>query len=223
MSWKLAAGSLFAVAGIAIGLWVTQDGNQQVTVTQGNSKDNQQEITKAVDVAGNDKAKPEEVAEKDRLPLPKKKAPLPKIDGTPVVFWQATEKLQTVDKFDVPVHHLKVEPAYIKSIQVGQVLEFPIPELNKSFIAKLTDTANSFNGVHVWTGIMVDGGPTENVIVTRGKTQTHITISSLEGIYSAVVQNDTGETQIINENHIKAAVDEPPVVFNGNLQAPPER
>ncbi|MDE1461947.1 hypothetical protein [Spartinivicinus poritis] len=222
MSWKLAAGSLCAVAGIAVGLWVTQNNDQQVTADQVSNNISQQGLSKNLDKAENT-AKSEELVESSNLPVPKKKPQLPKLDGTPVVFWQETGQQQSVDKFDIPVDHLQVDPSYIEQIQVGQVLEFPIPELNKSFITKLTDTANSFNGVHVWTGVIVDGDPTENVIVTRGKVQTHITISTREGIYSAVVDNGSGETQIINENNIKAAVDEPPVASSGKLQAPQER
>ncbi|MCX4026125.1 hypothetical protein H0A36_11365 [Endozoicomonas sp. SM1973] len=222
MSWKLAAGSLCAVAGIAIGLWVAQNNDHKVTVDQVNNNVGQQELSNSLGkVENTDKS--EELAESSNLPVPKKKPQPPKSDGTPVVFWQETGQQQTVDKFDIPVDHLQVNPSYIEQIQVGQVLEFPIPELNKSFITKLTDTANSFNDVHVWTGVIVDGDPTENVIVTRGKTQTHITISSREGIYSAVIDNGSGKTQIINENNIKAAVDEPPAVSGGNLQAPQER
>lgn len=220
MSWRLVTGSLCAVIGVAIGLWVAKNDGQQIIAEQSDNDSAHQQLVQQSDTENIHATKIETAIEKNSLP---KKLQRPEVNRAPVVFWENSSQQPTVDKFDIPITHMQVDPSYLMQIQVGQVFEFPIPELNKSFIAKLTDTANEYNDVHVWTGVLIDGDPTENVIVTRGKTMTYVTIATKEGVFSASIDNKSGKTQVVNENNIKAAVDEPPAVSNGNLQAPPER
>lgn len=116
-------------------------------------------------------------------------------DG-PQTFW-------TVDKDeqgnDPEVYSLKVDPQMIANLQVGQTFDFYVPELNQTFQADINVTKNSFNGTHIFKGEITDGRFGENISIVRGKNLTFVTVATLQGVYSASVDNLTGKTLLQSE------------------------
>lgn len=147
------------------------------------------------------KIEPEIVVDKTEDMLPPDIAeniPHDLYDG-PQTFWEVDEN----DQADDPeIYSLKVEPEMISNLQVGQTFDFYVPELNQTFQTDINETRNSFNGTHIFKGEITDGRFGENVSIVRGKNLTFVTVATLQGVYSASIDNLTGKTLLQSETSL---------------------
>ncbi|MGQ7273283.1 hypothetical protein [Marinobacter sp. V034] len=124
-----------------------------------------------------------------------------------VELWQvdAADPDTTVD--GIPATKMTVEPELLSSMHVGQEVTLPIPALNRSVTATLTSTHNQINNVEVFKGPITDGNDKDNVIITRGKTNTHVIVATREGVFSATIDNRTGSATLTDEGDINGRID----------------
>lgn len=120
----------------------------------------------------------------------------------------------TLSLWKIPNHDAKVEIdglsamqftidlALLKTLHVGQVMELELPHGNGVIEAEITRTYNDSGGVQVWNGRVENEFRHTGVIITQGKRQTHIVIASSEGNYSALIDNQSGITTLIDESAI---------------------
>lgn len=102
----------------------------------------------------------------------------------------------------IPATPIQVDPAHLEGFNVGQTLILPTPD-GDMIEADITDTRNDPNGVHVWEGNIANARNEAAVIISRGRTQTHMIIASDSGTFSVVVDNRTGTGTLVDEGHIK--------------------
>lgn len=98
---------------------------------------------------------------------------------------------------------LQVNPDHLRQLRLGQTLILDIPDSNVLIESELTDTYNDPGGVQVWQGHINGEVDEAAVIVSRGKTHTHLIIASEQGNYSVVINNQTGESTFIDEGIIQ--------------------
>lgn len=137
-----------------------------------------------------------------RPPIP---APGSEPDKSPparVQLWQTPEADASVSIDGVPGVRLQVNPEHLQQLRLGQTLVFDIPDSSTVLETELSDTYNDPGGVQVWQG-HIDGDVDEAaVIISRGKSHTHLIIASAQGNYSVVIDNQSGESTFINEGDI---------------------
>lgn len=119
-----------------------------------------------------------------------------------VQLWQMPEADASVSIDGIPGVRLQVNPNHLRQLRLGQTLLLDIPGNHSTIEAELTDTYNDPGGVQVWQG-HIDGEVDEAaVIITRGKSHTHLVIASENGNYSVVIDNQSGESTFIDEGDI---------------------
>jgi hypothetical protein len=104
---------------------------------------------------------------------------------------------------DTTIEHeerIKTDPEIIANLQVGQVLEFFVPQLGESFQSEVTSTSNQFGDVKVWKGeIQGEEQDKSNFIMTQGEAMTNVVLSTTEGIYTVYIDNETGQGTVVDE------------------------
>ena len=116
-------------------------------------------------------------------------------------LWQPSQAQLTAEIDGIPVTYLQTDTDTLEQLQVGHQLELVVPELNQSFKAKIESTHNQLADVQVWRGPVVGGAPSENIIITRGKKETYVMLSSLQGAYTVRIDNISGESVMVNETY----------------------
>ncbi|WP_263143959.1 hypothetical protein [Pseudomonas sp. RIT-PI-AD] len=101
----------------------------------------------------------------------------------------------------VPVHYLQAEPAVLADLHEGQVLTVPLPGRAEPLRAELTATHNA-DGLEVWEARLLDAHPMESMTLVRGRLDTHISVATLGGSLSLIVDNASGQTVITDENEL---------------------
>lgn len=166
-----------------------------------------------------------------RWPDPEATAPLPARPNSPsrnarpvVALWRTdgTPEKTEVDGF--PAIRLKGDPEAAASLHVGQQLALQLPELDRTLTARLESTHNQLNDIQVFRGPVSGGHEDDNVVVTRGKKSTYVVISTRDGVYSAVIDNETGETTLTSETDIQdnLAGEDDAIPVPGVDQLPPQ-
>ncbi|SIR79106.1 hypothetical protein SAMN05878276_0150 [Aquipseudomonas alcaligenes] len=101
----------------------------------------------------------------------------------------------------IPVHETQVAPELLQGIGLGQTLSLPVPGRQQPVRATLSETRNN-GGAAVWHGKLLDGQDTDSLTLVRGAVETHITVATLEGTLSMIIDNATGKTVITDENEM---------------------
>lgn len=138
------------------------------------------------------------------MPLPE---PIPQAPRQPrAELWQVNAKDPSTEVDGIPATRVDVEPQLLEGMHVGQELTLPIPGLNRSVTARITTTHNQLNNVEVFKGPITDGHPKDNVIITRGQTNTYVVVATREGVYSATINNRTGSATLTDEGDINEGI-----------------
>ncbi|WP_157209746.1 hypothetical protein [Marinimicrobium agarilyticum] len=116
-----------------------------------------------------------------------------------------------------PAKRLQTDPALVEQFHVGQKLTMYIPQRDMNVEARLESTRNQSANVHIFQGKLLNGSDQGSLLVARGSIETHVTISTDEGTYSAIIDNETGSTVLIDEGDITA--DQVP--FEDGIPVPP--
>jgi hypothetical protein len=132
-------------------------------------------------------------------PIHRRLAPPPAVD-----LWQVdpNDPQTTVDS--IPATNVAVAPEVLDSLHVGQRVSMAIPSLNRTVTAEVTSTHNQLNNVAVFKGPITGGHDKDNVIITRGKTSTHVIVATREGVFSGVLDNGSGEGTLTDEGEINS-------------------
>ena len=123
-----------------------------------------------------------------------------------VELWQVDAKNASTEINGIPATRISVAPRLLEGMHVGQEVTLPIPALNRSVTAKITSTHNQLNNVEVFKGPITDGDPKDNVIITRGQTNTYVVVATREGTYSATIDNRTGNATLTDEGDINEGI-----------------
>ncbi|WP_148864676.1 biofilm-associated metzincin protease inhibitor BamI [Marinobacter fonticola] len=138
------------------------------------------------------------------MPLPE---PIPRASRQPQAeLWQVSTNAPATQVDGIPATRISVQPRVLDTMHVGQEVTLPIPNLNRSVTAKITSTHNQLNNVEVFKGPITDGHPKDNVIITRGQTSTYVVVATREGVYSATIDNRTGNATLTDEGDINEGI-----------------
>lgn len=123
----------------------------------------------------------------------------------------------------VPAIRMEGDQEAAASLHVGQQLALQLPDLDRTLSARLESTHNQLNDIQVFRGPVSGGHEDDNVVVTRGKKSTYVVISTREGVYSAVIDNETGDTTLTSETDIQdnLAGEDDAIPVPGVEQLPP--
>lgn len=121
-----------------------------------------------------------------------------------VDLWQVNEASPDTVFDGNPAKRLQANPSDIATLHVGQRLNLHIPQRDTALEAEIASTHNLTPQTQVWQGKVLGGHPQDNIVVTRGKIETHVTIATFDGTYSAVIDNATGDTVMVDEADIIA-------------------
>lgn len=160
-------------------------------------------VSGAVDVSPSTQnmTPPASTASPDSAPeLPE--VPAEKVKEPEVTLWQIDQNEPDMLFDGHPAKRMHTDPGLIDTLHVGQKLHLDIPQRDISVEAEIASTHNLTPRTQVWQGKILGGHPQDNVVVTRGQIETHVTIATFDGTYSAVIDNATGETVMIDEGDI---------------------
>lgn len=117
-------------------------------------------------------------------------------------LWKIPNRDAKVEIDGLSAMQFTIDLDLLKTLHVGQVMELELPHGNGVIEAEITRTYNDSGGVQVWNGRVENEFRHTGVIITQGRKQTHIVIASSEGNYSALIDNQSGITTLIDESAI---------------------
>lgn len=165
-----------------------------------------------------------------RWPDPEATSALPERPNSPsrnarpvVSLWRTDGDPEKTEVDGFPAIRMKGDPEAAASLHVGQQLALQLPDLDRTLSARLESTHNQLNDIQVFRGPVSGGHEDDNVVVTRGKKSTYVVISTHEGVYSAVIDNETGDTTLTSETDIQdnLAGEDDAIPVPGVEQLPP--
>lgn len=101
----------------------------------------------------------------------------------------------------IPVHETLVAPELLQTFAVGQTLTLAVPGRQQPLRATLSETRNN-GGAAVWQGKLLNGSDSDSLTLVKGALETHITVATLDGTVSMIIDNATGKTVITDENEL---------------------
>ncbi len=129
----------------------------------------------------------------------------------PVSLWEQDNVSQQLNsETDDTIEHeerIKADTEALTKLQVGQVLEFFVPQLGETFQSEIESTSNQLGDVKVWKG-KINGENQEdgNFIITQGKIMTNVILATNEGIYNVHINNENGESTIIDDREYSGRI-----------------
>lgn len=136
-----------------------------------------------------------------------------------VTLWDAGS-LQEENTYGIVRHLTHIDPQYLASLHTGQVVTLALPGRQQPVRANLSETRNTA-GSAVWHGSLIGGDPAESMTLVRGKLETHITLATLDGSLSIIVDNATGKTVITDENQLVLRADPNDHLHYDHKELPP--
>lgn len=136
----------------------------------------------------------------NNLPLLPAKAATTTPSASSVSLWDAAS-LQEVENHGITQHLTQVDPQLLDSLSVGQQLSLALPGRSSPTRTTLSETRNTA-GSAVWQGSLLDGNPVDSMTLVKGALETHITVATLDGSLSIIIDNATGKTVITDENQL---------------------
>lgn len=132
----------------------------------------------------------------------------------------SSDSLSVADQHGMPVHLTQVDPALLGQFSVGQTLELSLPGRTAPLRSTLEQTRNN-GGAAVWQGKLIDGDEAESLTVVRGQLETHITVATLDGTLSVIIDNQSGSAVITDENELVLRADPNDHVDYDDSELPP--
>jgi len=128
------------------------------------------------------------------------------VEATAIQLWEANSTMEATEVNGIRAMPLIVDTQAFKRLQVGQALELPIPSLNTVLSADIESTHNQLGNVKVWKGPVNGGDTTDNVIITQGEISTVVVVSTQLGVYTATIDNATGQAAMVDEADVNAGM-----------------
>lgn len=133
------------------------------------------------------------------------KPPVATSSAAQATLWDA-DSLQETESNGITQHLTQVDPQQLSNLAVGQVVSLALPGRSSPTRATLGETRNTA-GSAVWQGNLIDGDEVESMTLVKGALETHITVATLEGSLSIIIDNATGKTVITDENQLVMRAD----------------
>lgn len=126
--------------------------------------------------------------------------------ATPSATLWDVHSLEAVENNGITQHLTQVDPQLLSNLSVGQELSLALPGRSSLTRATLGETRNTA-GSAVWQGNLIDGDDVESMTLVKGALETHITVATLQGSLSIIIDNATGKTVITDENQLVLRAD----------------
>lgn len=128
-------------------------------------------------------------------------ATLPEEPTTPqapqkITLWN--EQFSNISQDMNGVYQTQVDPMLLNRLEVGQTLSFSLPQDASPLNARLDSTHNQGRFAKIWTASLA-GKPEARLTITQDNIETHLAIELNGRAYSAVIDNITGRTAVIDE------------------------
>lgn len=133
------------------------------------------------------------------------KPPVATSSAAQATLWDA-QSLQETESNGITQHLTQVDPQQLSNLAVGQVVSLALPGRSSPTRATLSATRNTA-GSAVWQGSLIDGDEVESMTLVKGALETHITVATLDGSLSIIIDNATGKTVITDENQLVLRAD----------------
>lgn len=133
------------------------------------------------------------------------KPPAATTSAAQATLWDA-DSLQETESNGITQHLTQVDPEQLSNLAVGQVVSLALPGRSSPTRAALGETRNTA-GSAVWQGSLIDGDEVESMTLVKGTLETHITVATLDGSLSIIIDNATGKTVITDENQLVLRAD----------------
>lgn len=114
-------------------------------------------------------------------------------------LWKHQSSVEVGDD-DIKRYQFLSEKSLLNDLNINQRIEIELPDLNLTAEAQLLEHYNVLNKVDIWKGPIVNLGQHDNITLAKGALQTHIIITTEYGTFSGYIDNETGETSLVNEN-----------------------
>lgn len=121
-------------------------------------------------------------------------------------LWQAKQLRESALADGTPQYHTDIDTAWLSELSVGQELVMGLPGVEQPVRVQLDSTHNNA-GVPVWQGALPEGSEIERMTLVRGALETHISVTTLQGTYSVIIDNRSGRTVVTNENDLARRAD----------------
>jgi hypothetical protein len=133
------------------------------------------------------------------------KPPVASTNVAQATLWNA-DSLQETESNGITQHLTQVDPEQLNNLALGQVVSLALPGRSSPTRASLGETRNTA-GSAVWQGSLIDGDEVESMTLIKGALETHITVATLDGSLSIIIDNATGKTVITDENQLVLRAD----------------
>ncbi|MFE8072347.1 hypothetical protein QQM79_14920 [Marinobacteraceae bacterium S3BR75-40.1] len=98
------------------------------------------------------------------------------------------------------LYHTRADAEQFSQLSPGATLSIPLPNSRQPVRAHLTKQKEGYQGLPVLTGPIGEARPTlQDITIVRGRQDTHITLVTRDGTWTAVVNNQSGETTLVDE------------------------
>jgi hypothetical protein len=115
-------------------------------------------------------------------------------------LWPENQWSKQLSEEGFPLYRNQADLGQIRMLDKGMVIMLPLPNREGLVKARITETKAGIGGIPVLTGAIGDDSEgTESITVVRGKLDTHMTIITQRATWTAVVDNKTGETIVVDE------------------------
>lgn len=122
------------------------------------------------------------------------------LESKNIRLWRL-EKIQEIQVDGVKAITLTLDPSVLNSFHVGQQIKLQLPHTDLPVSAIVTSTHNEFGNVHVWQSIFEPAEQYEAMTIVKGEIETHITINKDRYTYTAIINNASGETTLMDESN----------------------
>lgn len=136
-----------------------------------------------------------------------------------MTLWDAGS-LQEEETDGITRHLTHLDPQQLATLHTGQVVSLALPGRQHPVRASLSETRNTADSA-VWHGALLDGEAMESMTLVRGKLETHITLATMDGSLSIIVDNATGKTVITDENQLVLRADPNDHLHYDHKELPP--
>ncbi len=120
---------------------------------------------------------------------------------TPLPLWEQGELENPLEEDSIEHQEpIKSNPQVLASLQVGQAVDFFVPQLGETLQSVVRSTSNQYGDVKVWEGdIQGEEAKKSNFVMTQGEKMTLVVLSTSEGVFTASIDNETGEGSIVDD------------------------
>lgn len=194
----LSATLVAAISGVAAGLLLTREPQPTQEHVQVQAAQDAEQVQPST----------APLASADQTVAPIPQPPQPQVTAAQqreLTLWDQ-QSLVAGESHGVTVHETQIDPSLLQAIGLDQTLTLSLPGRQQPVRATLTETRNN-GAAAVWAGKLLDGTDADNLTLVRGALETHITVNTLDGTVSMIIDNATGKTVITDENELVLRAD----------------